>query len=218
MIIHDVEQGTEEWHASRIGVITASCFKLARSRYKTGAKKGRFTEAALDYAFSKAVERVGAQYLNDSFDTYSMKRGRELEPMARLEHELMLDVIVDEVGLITSDNGLFGASADGIIKKEHNNIDNEIGCEYKCFTSPEKVRKFWVDDDIGDVYEQIQGGMWITGLNLWHVGMYCPALEVCGKSLWLKEYERDDKYIAELEADLLEFNETVKIFEEKLRG
>jgi hypothetical protein len=58
MIIYDHPQGSAEWLASRAGVITASKFVEARKRLKSGPKKGGFTEAAEDYAFRVAVERI----------------------------------------------------------------------------------------------------------------------------------------------------------------
>ena len=218
MIIHNCQQGTQDWYEARAGVITASSFKLARSKLKSGAKKGQYTEAALDYAFTTALERISGQPLNEGFETYHMRRGHELEPLARMEHEGATGLIVTETGFITDDEGIFGASADGLINIEDNfGIESAGGSEYKCFTSPEKLRAFWMNDDIGDVMDQVQGGMWITGRDWWHVGMYCPALEPCGKQLWLKEFKRDEEYIEKMKNELLEFKAVVDEFEYKLR-
>lgn len=219
MIIHNCQQGSQEWYSARAGVITASQFKLARSRLKSGPRKGQYTEAALDYAFMTAVERIGGQPLNEGFETYHMRRGHELEPLARMSHEAETGLIVTETGFITDDDGIFGASADGLINVSDNfYLESDGGSEYKCFTSPEKVRSFWINDDIGDVMDQVQGGMWLTGRDWWHVGMYCPALEPCGKELWLKEFRRDDEYIEKMVSDLNEFKKVVDDFEEKLRA
>ena len=211
MIIIECEQGSEGWHAARAGCITASMFGDARAKLKSGEKKGRPTSAALDYAFRLAVERISGQPLDEGFSTWQMKRGKELEPHARLEHELATGLIVHRAGFITTDDGIFGASADGLIGEDG-------GSEYKCFLAPEKLRAFHIDNDASSIMDQVQGCMWISGRKWWHVGMYCPALESVGKQLWWHEYQRDDDYIEQLEADLWQFKLLVDQYEERLRS
>ncbi|WP_435639375.1 lambda exonuclease family protein, partial [Carnimonas bestiolae] len=195
----------------RAGVITASMFEEARKKLKSGPNKGQPTAAANDYAFRLAVERISGEPLSEGFETYAMRRGRELEPMARFEHEAATGLIVEEAGLVLSDNGLFGASADGL-------IDDNGGAEYKCFIDASKLRSIWIDNDIGDVIAQVQGGMWITGREYWHMALYCPALEPIGKQLWWREFKRDDEYIEQLERDMNEFAKLVDHYENILRN
>lgn len=211
MIIIECEQGSEGWHSARAGCITASMFADARAKLKSGGNKGQPTSAALDYAFRLAVERISGQPLDEGFSTWQMKRGNELEPHARLEHELATGLIVHRAGFITTDDGIFGASADGLIGEDG-------GSEYKCFLAPEKLRSFHIDNDASSIMDQVQGCMWISGRKWWHVGMYCPALESVGKQLWWHEYQRDDDYIEQLEADLWQFKLLVDQYEERLRS
>lgn len=211
MLIIECDQGSEGWHAARAGCITASMFADARAKLKSGEKKGQPTSAALDYAFRLAVERISGQPLDEGFSTWHMKRGNELEPHARLEHELATGLIVQRAGFITTDDGIFGASADGLIGEDG-------GSEYKCFLAPEKLRAFHIDNDASSIMDQVQGCMWISGRKWWHVGMYCPALESVGKQLWWHEYQRDDDYIEQLEADLWQFKLLVDQYEERLRS
>lgn len=252
MIIVECEQGSEQWHAERAGVITASMFTVARSMvdlltpqqqkyvdairsgmtadlakeaagYKaapssSGIKKalagepvGDHSDAAKDYAFRLAVERISGKPLDEGFSTWQMKRGHELEPMARMEHEIQSGLIVDRVGLVLTDDRVFGASADGFIGEDE-------GSEYKCFLSPEKLRSFHIDNDASGIMDQVQGCMWITGRKRWHVGMYCPALEAAGRQLWWKIFERDDDYIEAMEVDLVRFKSLVDKYESALRA
>lgn len=176
-----------------------------------GEPVGDWSEAAKNYAFRVAVERIAGHPLDDGFETWQMKRGHELEPMARMEHEIQAGVIVDKCGFVSTEDDWFGASADGF-------VGDEEGCEYKCFLSPEKLRAFWIDNDASCVMDQVMGGMWITGRKRWHIGLYCPALESAGKQLWLKTYERDEAYIESLESDLLRFRELVMQYEARLRA
>lgn len=211
MIIVNCTQGSEAWHQERAGVITASMFGDARARLKSGLNKGEPTAKALDYAFRLAVERIGGKPLDNGFETWQMRRGHELEPEARMEHEIQTGLIVTQVGLVKTDDGVFGASADGF-------IGDDGGAEYKCFLAPEKLRSFHIDNDASEIMDQVQGCMWITGRKWWHIGMYCPDLKVVGRQLWWQEFKRDDDYIEKLEADLWQFKLLVDGYEEKLRS
>lgn len=211
MIIVNCSQGSDAWHQERAGVITASMFSDARARLKSGPNKGEPTAKALDYAFRLAVERISGAPLDGGFETWQMKRGHELEPEARMEHEIQTGLIVTQVGLVKTDDGVFGASADGFIGEDG-------GSEYKCFLAPEKLRSFHIDNDASDIMDQVQGCMWITGRKWWHIGMYCPDLKPVGRQLWWQEFKRDEDYIEKLEEDLWQFKLLVDSYEEKLRS
>jgi hypothetical protein len=173
-------------------------FKVARERLKSGPNKGDFTEAAKDYAFKLAFERISGKLMDEGYITWQMERGHELEPQARRAHEIETGLIVKEVGFVTSDDGVFGASADGL-------IGDNAGLEIKCFVSPKGVRKLWFADDMSDVMDQVQGCMWITGRQQWHFALYCPDLSACEKDLYLRVIERDEAYIEAMQKDLHEF-------------
>lgn len=211
MKIIQCDQGSADWHGARAGCVTASMFETARGKLKSGPRKGQPTEAALNYAFRLAIERISQQPLDEGFETWAMKRGHELEPMARMEHEAQTGLIVEPAGFVTTDDGAFGASADGLIGEDG-------GAEYKCFVNPEKLRAFHIDNDASGIFDQVQGGMWITGRKWWHIGLYCPALESVGRQLWWREFRRDEAYIEELEQDLWQFKLLVDEYEQKLRS
>ena len=211
MIAIECPQGSTEWHQHRAGCITASMFAEARAKLKSGPNKGEPTKAAQDYAFRLAVERISGEPLDGGFETWQMRRGHELEPDARMAHEIRTGLIVQQVGLVKTDDLAFGASADGFIG------DDGVS-EYKCFLAPEKLRAFHIDQDADGIKDQVQGVLWITGRKWAHIGMYCPALKPVGRELWLGEYERDDDYIEELEADLWKFKLLVDEYEAKLRA
>lgn len=211
MIAIECPQGSASWHAARAGCITASMFADARAKLKSGPDKGKPTKAAQDYAFRLAVERISGEPLDGGFETWQMRRGHELEPDARMAHEIRTGLIVQQVGLVKTDDLAFGASADGFIG------DDGVS-EYKCFLAPEKLRAFHIDQDAESIKDQVQGVLWITGRKWAHIGMYCPALKPVGRELWLGEYDRDDDYIEELERDLWEFKKLVDEYEARLRA
>lgn len=210
MITYNHPQGSPEWLQSRCGVITASMFKVARERLKSGPNKGDFTEAAKDYAFRLAFERISGQLMDEGFTTWQMDRGHELEPQARAAHEIETGCVVEQVGFVTTDDGVFGASADGF-------IGDTTGLEIKCLVSAKGIRKLWFADDLSDFMDQVQGGMWITGRSDWHFVMYSPALAGIEKHLFLRVVKRDEAYIEAMARDLLDFAELVNEFQERLK-
>ena len=209
MRLLECEQGSPEWHQARSGVVTASMFKVARQRLKSGKNAGDFTEAAKNYAFRLAIEGISGTPLDEGFETWQMKRGHEFEPAARMAHETATGMIVQRAGFVTTDDGWFGASADGLIAPRG-------GSEYKCLVSPEGLREVLLGDDISEFMDQIQGCMWITGRDWWHFGLYCPALSSVGKDFYWRHIDRDDNYIETMEGELMEFRRLVHTFKAKL--
>lgn len=175
-----------------------------------GLPIGDFSDAAKNYAFRVAVERIAGKPLDEGFETWAMKRGHELEPAARAAHELVSGEVVFRAGFVVTDDGVFGASADGL-------ISDDAGAEYKCLVSPEGLRDVIMDDDISKYTDQVQGCLWITGRQRWHYAMFCPALEVVGKHLYWRVIERDEAYIEAMESDLIEFMRLVDRYESTLR-
>lgn len=251
MIIINCEQGSQEWHNSRSGVITASMFSTARQKvngldekqqkyvdailagrseadardiagYKApprsetvqraieGLPVGEFSEAARNYAFRLAIERISGEPLDEGFQTYAMKRGHELEPAARLEHEVQTGLVVERAGFVLTEDRIFGASADGL-------IGNDGGSEYKCLISPEVLRDVLIDHDFTKFIDQVQGCLWLTGRRWWDFCLYCPALESIGKQLWYRRVERDDAYIEKMVQELWAFERLVTDNEIALR-
>lgn len=211
MRVIECDQGGDVWHKSRAGVITASNFCIIRERLKSGANKGDYSSKAKDYAFRLAVERISGEPLDEGFETYSMRRGHELEPQARMEHELKTGLFVNRAGFVLTDDGKYGGSADGLINEDG-------GSEYKCLVSPERIRNVLLNDDISEFMDQIQGCMWLCGRSWWHFCFYCPALEPIGKQLYMKHVVRDEAFIEALEPDLREFEKLVSLNEQKLRA
>ena len=176
-----------------------------------GLPIGDFSAAAKDYAFRLAIERISHAPLDEGFETWAMRRGHELEPMARAAHEQHADLIVEPCGFVTTPDRLFGASADGLIGLTG-------GAEYKCLVDPVRLRTTLVDNDISEFLDQVQGGMWITGRTWWDFCIYCPALASINREFTRWRVPRDDNYINTLEAELLEFAQLVDRNEAALRG
>lgn len=209
-IFHNVDQGSEEWHACRTGRITASMFSTVRKRLKSGPNRGDYTQEAKTYAFQLALERISGEPQDERFETWQMRRGRELEPEARDRHALRTGLKIAHTGFVETPDGKFGASADGVI--EADGIS-----EYKCFTSPASLRKVLHELDVSEQRDQVQGCLAVSGRGWIHLCFYTPGLAGHSSAdLVIFEGERDDEYIEELWADLFAFDRLVEEYREHL--
>lgn len=207
MILIQCAQGSLEWHAARVGVITASKFREAIET----TQKGKPTAKSSLYAAQVAIERISGQPCDEGFNSWQMKRGQEMEPLARMEYEAHTENLASESGIVLTDDRLFGYSTDGLV-----GADGLI--EIKSLVSAIGVLEMWRDRDLSEYMHQIQGGLWITGRKWCDFVMYAPQLEPVGKQLFCQRVERDEKFIGELEASLMAFASTVKENEQILRA
>ena len=109
-VFHDVKQRTPEWDLLRGGRLTASMGK------KLVTPTGK---ASVQYRGEIAriiAEKKGLQLPEFLKPTYWMERGVNLEAEALAWFEVETDLTVEEVGFVTGDDDLTGASPDGIIK------------------------------------------------------------------------------------------------------
>lgn len=198
MIFINCEQGTEDWHKARCGVITASKFRDALEV----TAKGKPTSKSVLYAAQVALERISGAPCDEMFNSWQMKRGTELEPKARMEYEAATGNLATESGVVLTDDRLFGYSTDGELS------DSGI-IEIKCLASAIGVLEMWRDHDLSEYMHQIQGGLWITGRKYCDFVMYAPQLESVGKQLFTKRVDRDESFIEKMELDLLVFEREV---------
>jgi exodeoxyribonuclease (lambda-induced) len=223
MIHHDHDQGSHEWLAARKGVITGSRFRDARDRLadkpeKTDKKTGEVTPAQrgapsakqLGYAMDTARERVGGT-VPLVFANAAMRTGTEQEPHARMAYEALTGNLVQEVGFITTDDGLFGLSPDGL-------IDDDGVIEIKTMVSSATLFTAVADGDISDYVDQCNGYLWLLGRQWVDLVLYAPDLEALGLSLTIIRINRDEAAIEALESDLMAFAKLVAEFEAKLRS
>lgn len=206
MIYHDFPQGSDEWLAARAGVITASRFKDARDTLKGGAPSSKCT----NYGAQVALERIAGRPIDKAFVNWQMREGQEQEAFARMAYEADTGHIADEVGFITTDDRLFGYSADGV-------IGSDGLVEIKTILSGEVALTVCGRRDLSGYMDQCLGGMWLTGRKWLDLVIWCPALEPIGRQYVRHHITRDDAAIDSLENDLMKFAALVAEFETELR-
>jgi len=206
MIFVECEQGTPEWHQARAGVITASTFSDALSvlQKKSGDKvAGDPTDKSDGLAYDTAFERISGEPYGDTFQTYAMRRGSEQEAFARMRYESLFNVMVDEAGIILTDDRLFGYSTDGF-------VGGKGMLEIKTPQNSNKILHIIRTGDVSEYMHQMQGGMWISGREWCDFICYIPPLKGVNNDLYVKRVFRDDDFIEDMETGLLKFNKRVE--------
>ncbi|MFN8994070.1 MAG: lambda exonuclease family protein [Pseudomonadota bacterium] len=192
MIIHDVEQGSAEWHALRAGIPTASEFDKILS--PTGKKSAQ----AEGYANRLLAELI----VGGSVETWEgnvwTERGKELEQEAADFYEMSKGVTLKKVGFITDNERTMGASPDRL-------IEGGGLLEIKC-PSPHVHVAYLLKGEVDQGYNsQLQGQMLVTGEAWVDIVSYHPQMPPV-----IMRVKRDESYIKSLREALDEFTATIE--------
>lgn len=108
---HDFIQGSEEWHAARCGLLTASEMKLII----TPTLKVADNDKSRSHLYELLAQRI-TRYVEPSYIGDDMLRGMEDEILARQAYVEKF-AMIEEVGFVTNDEWGFtiGCSPDGLI-------------------------------------------------------------------------------------------------------
>lgn len=106
MIVHDVEQNSEEWLKLRAGMPTASeASKLITS-------KGEPSKSMKEYAKKLAQDMYAGKPVDAWEGNKYTERGHEIEPESISSYEFIQDIDTAVVGFCTDDHQRYGASPD----------------------------------------------------------------------------------------------------------
>ena len=152
----------------------------------------------------------------ESYTNRHLDWGKQTEAEARNWFALDQNTDVKQVGFITTDDGHFGCSPDGLLY-DCDNPDADpypvAGLELKC--PSEKVHAgYLIDGPVipSDYVPQVHGGMIVTGLPCWFFLSYCPGLPPL-----LVRIEPND-YTAALAEELERFHAKYQAALEKVRN
>jgi hypothetical protein len=214
MKIWDVSQGSEEWLALRRTYFTGSAlgeWLLDGDRTKTSRK-----------AWQNAIwNKLGELSQDDepNFPNWAMKRGTELEPLARAAYEKHTGFGVLEVGFISHDSEGFGVSPDGLVFARDycgppaDSVDAwSHGIELKCPVARTMLK--WLD--AGTLPEehklQVHASMAASGLQRWDFFAYHPEL------VPLHVIVERDEFTEQVLAGLLKLSDDYSAANAKLAG
>lgn len=177
----DIEQGTPEWQACRIGIPTASRFDCIVTPARAELSKqsdGYLRELLAEWLSGRVAE---------SYTSGWMQRGNETEPEAREYYAFVRDLDVARVGFVYgNESRMFGCSPDGL-------VGDDGMIEIKS-PAPKTQIGYLLDRQLPlDYKAQVQGSLMVTGRTWCDFLSYCPGLPPL-----LLRIERDDKYIEKL--------------------
>jgi putative phage-type endonuclease len=188
----DVEQGTPEWFAQRCGKATASRISDIVAKTKSG-----YSTSRANYMAQLVVERMTNQ-VAESFTNAAMEHGVTYEPIARANYEAKMDLLVTEVGAIDHPTiERSAASPDGLV--------GDDGClEIKCPNTATHIDTVLGGEMAKKYYDQMQWQMACTNRSWCDFVSFDPRMPE-GLQLFIKRIPRDDKYLAELEGEVIQF-------------
>jgi hypothetical protein len=203
MIVHEMEQYSDEWWEVRRGLPTAS------NAGKIFTPTGKLSAQSEGYINELIADSMGFQTVIEP--TEWMTRGLELEPEAREAYQFVTDNNVHPVGFVTDDDGRFGCSPDGLIFVRWLAPDaTKQGWEVKC-PKPGTHVGYLRAGTLPDYYRpQVHMSMAVTGLRKWVFCSYHPGMDLLTVTVEWDEYT--DKI---LEA-LVEFHRRLTAAREEL--
>jgi hypothetical protein len=197
-----MEQRTPEWFAARLGKVTGSRFKDAIDVTSKGAPSSK----RKDYLIQIATERLTGMQV-PMFVTGDMQWGTDHEDEARDAYCFLHDQEVMQAGFIPHPELMVGVSPDGL-------IGDDGAIEIKAPKSTTHIET-WLNGMSPDHLPQVQGLMWVTGRKFVDFISYDPRMPEHLR-LYVQRIERDEAYIAKLEAGIRQFLDEVDAFINKL--
>lgn len=191
-------QGSAAWLDARRGRITASGIANVLAVLKRGGESAE----RRNYRISLIAERLSGRS-EDHYVSPEMAWGSEFESFARAAYEVEIGVMVDTAGFILHPHFDFaGASPDGL-------IGDDGGLEIKCPKTTTHIR--WLL--AGKVPEEHQAQMFwnmrCCERQWWDFQSYDPRLPD-GLKTFVVRLERDEQRLAEIEEEVVRFNNEVE--------
>lgn len=206
MKIIDFPQGSPEWLGSRAGKVTASRIVDVMAKIKSGEAAAR-----KDYKAQIVAEILTGKPQENGFTNAEMQFGTDQEPFARSAYEVAKDIMVDQVGLVLHPSiDRAAASPDGLV--------STAGLvEIKCPKTATHMT-YMLDGVVPAKYQpQMLWQMACTGRDWCDFVSFRPDLPA-DLQLFCVRFERDQKRITEMEAEVLAFLSEVDALLQKLRS
>ena len=206
MKILDFPQGSIEWLQSRAGKVTASRIQDVMAKIKSGEAAAR-----KDYRAQIIAEMLTGQPLENGFTNAEMQWGTEQEPFARAAYEAITGEIVEQVGLVLHPSvDRAAASPDGLVS------DSGL-VEIKCPKTATHLT-YLLDGVVPAKYQPQMLWQMACAERAWCDFMsFDPRLPE-KFSTFVVRFQRDDKRIAEMTAEVIVFLHECDALEAQLRG
>jgi putative phage-type endonuclease len=163
---YDIEQGTDEWHALRRGVITASTV----DKLLTATGKPANNDTSRAQLYQLLAERITGES-EPSFYNDDMARGHLLEPYARDLYDTYYEPVT-ECGFVTivkDSRVIVGYSPDGL-------VGDDGLIEIKSPRRKTHLKSLLTDAVPSEYISQVQTGLAVTGRKWCDFISYAPGL------------------------------------------
>ena len=203
----EIIQGSTEWFYQRLGKVTASRVADVIAKTKTG-----YSASRENYMAQLVVERL-TQTKAESYTNAAMQWGTDQEPFARAAYEAAQGVMVEEVGFVPHPTIEWaGASPDGLVGGEGEGL-----VEIKCPNTATMIETLLSQKVPGKYITQMQFQMACTGRKWCDYVSFDPRMPAKAQ-LFVRRVDRDDEYIAEIEAEIVKFLAEVESQVQKLNA
>ena len=188
----EIEQRTDEWFAARLGKVTASKVADVMARTKSG-----YSASRENYMAQLVVEQITGTR-QESFTNSAMQWGTDQEPFARGAYEAATGNMVEETGFVNHPTiAMAGASPDGL-------IGDDGLVEIKCPNTATMIDTLLTGKVPQKYYIQMQMQMACTQ-RAWCDYVVFDSRMPAKAQLFFKQIVRDDVFIAEMEAEIINF-------------
>ena len=190
----EIVQGSNDWFQIRMGKVTASRVADVIAKTKTGYSTSRD-----NYMAQLVVEHLTFTK-QESYTNAAMQWGTDTEPFARAAYEATQGVMVEEVGFVRHPTIEWaGASPDGLVGGEGEGL-----VEIKCPNTLTMIETLLSQKVPGKYFTQMQFQLACTGRKWCDYVVFDPRMPAKAQ-LFVKRVDRDDTYIAEIEAEIVKF-------------
>ena len=143
----------------------------------------------------------------ENFSNQYMERGKAQEDEARIQFEILTDLVAIPVGFMTQFGA--GASPDSLIGDDELLEIKTRSAHLQC----EVLETFDPAKPPSENMAQAMGQVWVSGRKRVHLVSYCRGMPM---AKWI--IDRDEAYIANLSAEVARFNAELAKMVERIRG
>lgn len=203
----DIEQGSEDWHAQRRGIVTAS---VVGQLVTTKTLKPASNDVSRGLTRLLVAERITG-WTDPMYVSDDMLRGIEDEPKARDKYSEHYAPVTEIGFMIREDQGVkIGYSPDGL-------VGDDGLIEVKSRRQKKHLETILADEPPGENLAQMQCGLLVSGRE------WCDYISYCGgMPLWVKRVFPDQRWFDAILAavDAFEENaaEMIRLYDERTVG
>jgi predicted phage-related endonuclease len=193
------DEEIRQWKSERLGKITASKIDAVLAKPKRGEGS---SATRSNYMAQLLLERTTGKE-REEFQTWEMKRGIELEPLACVAYEDRQNVMVEACGFIAHPQiPMAGATPDGLV-----GTDGLV--QFKVPNAATHLKYLKARHVPAEYRKQLAFELAVTGRKWTDFCSYHPDMPEEWR-LFIVRYEREDAFIAEIEEAVRKFDAEIE--------